>query len=54
MENLKTFENSLLKLSNISPQLKNYLRCWDMALMNFKEFDKENKLKVAKKKFTIE
>lgn len=54
MENLKTFENSLLKLSNISPQLKNYLRGWDLALKNFKEFDRDAKPKVTKKKFIIE
>jgi hypothetical protein len=50
MENLKNYENSLLKLSNIGPQLKVYLRGWELSLKNFKaldrDFKKSSKLKI--------
>jgi hypothetical protein len=53
MENLKNYENSLLKLSNIGPQLKVYLRGWELSLKNFKELDREYRVKSAKMKTRI-
>jgi hypothetical protein len=52
MEKLKNYENSLLKLSNIGPQLKIYLRGWELSLKNFKELDKDFK-RSAKMKASV-